>query len=760
MSLKTGVAQITSAVLTWGLRHIAHRPAANLPGDVALKVDPAIVANLRGKVTEASVMVVGTNGKTSVSNLLADALQLAGKSVICNRTGANLASGIATALLQQPKSQWGVFECDELWLAEMLPQTKASYVLLLNLFRDQLDRCGEISRIQDSIIGALSASPDTVLVYNGDDPLCARIAAGAPNRSVAYGVEGSMGLAQNTVADAQMCQSCGQMVRYRYRQYGQLGDYYCDACGFGRPALDFAARNVGFSAQGASFEVCRENAGRDGASACMPLHASAGTPYLVYNYLAIFALLSQAGVATDRLQLAIDQFNPGNGRLQSYRLQGRPVLLNLAKNPTGFNQNLKIVEQDQGPKAVAFFINDQIVDGRDISWIWDIDFEELASCPDTVVFAGGSRKNDLQVRLKYAGLSARLVDGVEEVFSLVAADGQLPPDAGVYAIANYTALPVVHDALDAMAAKEAAGGMPVSSSPSSDIKEAAGDAYVSAETSDGEGRRSEASAAPGLFASDGAEEEFSGQPSVVIAHLFPDLLNLYGDGGNVRILQQRLSWRGIPVQVVRVEYGQSVDLSQVDLVFMGGGPDREQKLASEELLAMREQLAAYVEEGGPLLAICGGYQILGHRWLWGEELVEGLSIVDLETRRPGTSADRLVDNVVLRSPLAETPVVGYENHAGRTYLGQGVQPFGTVISEAGHGNNEQDRSDGVLYGNVVGTYSHGPLLSKNPEVADWLLQRALERRQQRTAVPAVPLAPLNDNEELQANAVMRQRLGL
>ena len=767
MSLRTGAAKATSAVLTWGLRHVAHRPAANLPGDVALKVDPAIVANLRGKATEVSVMVVGTNGKTSVSNLLADALQLAGKSVICNRTGANLASGIATALLQQPKSQWGVFECDELWLAEMLPQTKASYVLLLNLFRDQLDRCGEISRIQDSIIGALTSSPETVLVYNGDDPLCARIAAGVPNRTVAYGVEGSMGLAQNTVADAQMCQNCGQMVRYRYRQYGQLGDYYCEACGFARPVLDFAARDVAFSAQGASFEVCRERAADNGAPVCVPLHASAGTPYLVYNYLAIFSLLSQAGVATDRLQQAIDQFNPGNGRLQSYRLQGRPVLLNLAKNPTGFNQNLKIIEQDQGPKAVAFFINDQIVDGRDISWIWDIDFEELAACPDMVVFAGGSRKNDLQVRLKYAGLSAWLVDSVEEVFSQIDADGQLPSDAGVYAIANYTALPVVHDTLDAMAARKVSANTQATAGAGDGeegrLDEGGGAACrdeIAAQRDRSPHVSAVASDPADLPVSKAAESPENEQLPVVIAHLFPDLLNLYGDGGNVRILQQRLAWRGIPAQVVRVEHGQTVDLSQVDLVFMGGGPDREQKLASEELLVMRDQLASYVEDDGPLLAICGGYQILGHRWLWGDELVEGLSIVDLETRRPGTSADRLVDNLVLRSPLASDPVVGYENHAGRTYLGKDVRPFGAVISEAGHGNNEQDRADGVLYRNVVGTYSHGPLLSKNPEVADWLLQRALERRQQRAGVAAVPLAPLDDSEELQANAVMRERLGL
>ncbi|MCI8367347.1 MAG: hypothetical protein HFJ66_07080 [Eggerthellaceae bacterium] len=254
--------------------------------------------------------------------------------------------------------------------------------------------------------------------------------------------------------------------------------------------------------------------------------------------------------------------------------------------------------------------------------------------------------------------------------------------------------------------------------------------------------------------------EGSPQPPVVIAHLYPDLLNLYGDGGNVRILQERLAWRGIPVEVRRVEYGDAAHLADADLVFMGGGPDREQKLASEELLAMRDELAQYVEADGPVLAICGGYQILGHRWLWGDELVEGLSIVDLETRRPGTSADRLVDNLVLQSPLAETPVVSYENHAGRTYLGPGVQPFGRVISETGSGNNEQDKADGVLYRNVVGTYSHGPLLSKNPEVADWLLARALERRQERTDTPAPALSPLDDSQELQANAVMRERLGL
>ena len=165
-----------------------------------------------------------------------------------------------------------------------------------------------------------------------------------------------------------------------------------------------------------------------------------------------------------------------------------------------------------------------------------------------------------------------------------------------------------------------------------------------------------------------------------------------------------------------------------------------------------------MEGDGPLLAICGGYQILGRQWLWGDELVPGLGLIDMETRRPGTSADRLIDNMVLESPLATHPVVGYENHAGRTYLGEGVEGFGRVVSSCGHGNNDDDRVEGARYKNVVGTYSHGPLLSKNPEVADWLLARALERRAERTGTPAADLAPLDDSAELAANASMVKRL--
>lgn len=738
MSLRFSLAKAASAVSTWGLRHVAHRPAANLPGKIALKIDPSLLDELRSKCTQGSVITVGTNGKTSTNNLLADAFEAAGRTIICNRTGANLAAGISSALLQQPAAQWGVFECDELWLAHVLPHLRSSYVLLLNLFRDQLDRCGEIDRIQTSIAGALTASPDTVLVYNADDPLCARIADEVPNRTVAYGLGESMGLAQNTVTDAQMCQKCDGMVRYHYRQYGQLGDYFCDQCDFARPTLDFAGRDIAIGPSGVTMEVC-------GPTGCESVHTPQPTPYAAYNLVASYALCREVGIPTADFQRAQDAFNPRNGRLQRYRLGGRDVLLNLAKNPTGFNQNLKIVEADRGPKMVAFFINDQVADGRDISWIWDIDFEELSDQPDTVVFAGGSRAHDLAVRLKYAGIEAAVIESIEDAFArlgALTAAGVLPADAAVYAIANYTALPPVHDALNAMEAAEPA-----------ELAEPAVSDLASPSHAEGADPK-----APSHDAAASASATATSEPPVVIAHMLPDLLNLYGDGGNVRILEQRLRWRGIPVEVRRIQHGEAVDFSQVDLVFMGGGPDREQKLASEQLLAMRDELAAYVEGDGPLLAICGGYQILGRQWLWGDELVPGLGLIDMETRRPGTSADRLIDNMVLESPLAAHPVVGYENHAGRTYLGEGVEGFGRVVSSCGHGNNDDDRVEGARYKNVVGTYSHGPLLSKNPEVADWLLARALERRTQRTGTPAADLAPLDDSAELAANASMVKRL--
>lgn len=784
MSAKLGLAKAASAILTWGLRNIAKRPAANTPGLVALRIDPTVISDLRGRMHEGSIVVVGTNGKTTVTNLLANTLEEQGLSVLCNRTGANLNSGIASALLQNKGADWGVLECDELWSAKIVPQLKPTYFLLLNLFRDQLDRCGEIDHIQDAIVSGLVASPTTTLIYNADDPLCEMIAervseereaasrdegSGSMSSSfpkpIPFGTLEPMGLEQNQVADATMCQRCLTMFDYEYRQYGQLGAYECSECGFTRPTLRFGAKNIKLVPGNLEFDIVEmpdakdakdakgshqmaSESGLQGVSSREALHVQTklnGT-YMVYNLLAISSAAITIGCSPQSIEKAIADFDPKNGRLQEYCIDGRRTLLNLAKNPTGFNQNLRIVNADKGPKAAAFFINTQVVDGFDVSWIWDIDFEELVSQSDTRVFAGGGRRNDLQVRLKYAGVDAQLIDGIDDVYAALASDSDMPATAPVYAIANYTALPRVKHRLDKMI-----------------------------ESGQGESRATAAPCAIGCdpLASDplahsasqsSAEYAITTSTPVVIAHMLPDLLNLYGDGGNVRVLEQRLKWRGIPVEVKRIHYGETVDLNKVDLVVLGGSPDKEQRLASEELRKIRDDLARYVEVGGPLLAICGSYQMLGRVWLLDGEEVPGLDILAIETRRPGASTDRLINNIALETPFSERPVIGFENHAGRTYLDTGVRPFGKVISDDGVGNNEDgdpdSYADGVLYKGVIGTYLHGPLLSKNPEVADQLLSEALARKAEREGVDPMKLAPLDDSEELAANAVMARTWAL
>lgn len=747
MGLRFACARIISAVSTWGLKHVFHRPAANFPGKVALYIDPTLIADLAPRLRKGSIVVVGTNGKTTTTNLLADAVQASGQSVSCNRTGANLDSGVATALLQVREADWGVFESDELWLAKIVPHLRPDYVVLLNLFRDQLDRVGELDRIQDSIVGALATSPDTVLVYNADDPLCAAIAGRVDNEGTAFGIDEDLHLAQNTVTDAQMCQQCSAMLDYTYRQYGQLGSYRCPVCGFARPALDYAAEGVRLSADGLAFRV-------RGPAHEAELHAPLSGAYMVYNLLACYVAADAIGLSASVLQRAIDEFDPQNGRLQFFDVQGRSTLLNLAKNPTGFNQNIKLVLQDEGPKAVAFFVNDREADGHDVSWLWDIDFEELAAERDLVVFAGGIRRNDVQVRLKYAGIDAVLIDDARAMFEWLAATSS---EARAYLIANYTALPAAQADITNVAAD---GVDPTREKVSPAQHEGATGNLAAMPRAPIAGNADDADDfgnADGVGDEDGPDDE----SPLVIAHLFPDLLNLYGDGGNVKVLEQRVRRRGIPVEVLRVHHGEPVDLGGVDLVFLGGGPDREQRLASEDLLGMKDALHGYVEEGGVVLAICGGYQILGHEWLLGEETVEGLGIVDVTTRRAaGGSGNRLVGNIVLRSSAARRPVVGYENHAGRTYLGAGVEYFGEVVSSTGNGNNERDKQDGMRYKRVTGTYLHGPLLPKNPEVADDLIVHALQRRAYRTGQAAPELVPLDDAVELAANAYLCRRLGV
>ena len=307
-------------------------------------------------------------------------------------------------------------------------------ILLNNLFRDQLDRAGEIDHVQDTIAAALAASPATTLLVCGDDPLSVGVALraqGAGTRVLAFGIGEDLRLPPDRVPEARFCQLCGAELAYDYRAYAQLGAFRCPNGDFARPRLDFVATGVRADARGVAFDV----AFPDGGAA----HVSAGFGgvYMVYNLLAAAVAAHLAGVGAASFQAALDGYHPKNGRLQHFVVGGREVVLNLAKNPTGFNQNISLLQADERPKAVFFAINDDFNDGKDISWIWDVDFERLSSEKGLLAFAGGRRANDVQVRMKYAGIAAPVATTVGEALGRL---GSVPTDRPLYVLCNYSAL--------------------------------------------------------------------------------------------------------------------------------------------------------------------------------------------------------------------------------------------------------------------------------------------------------------------------------
>jgi lipid II isoglutaminyl synthase (glutamine-hydrolysing) len=236
-----------------------------------------------------------------------------------------------------------------------------------------------------------------------------------------------------------------------------------------------------------------------------------------------------------------------------------------------------------------------------------------------------------------------------------------------------------------------------------------------------------------------------------VCALYPDLMNIYADRGNLLLLERRCEWRGIGFRLAGVGLGDRLDPDAADLFYMGGGQDRDQRLCALDLVeTKKDALHAAADRGAAILAVCGGYQLLGHSYVLGDEELPGAGLVDLRTIRE--DGPRLIGNVAIEVELAPGErriLAGFENHGGRTHLGAGEQPLGRVLK--GHGNNGRDGVEGVRRGNVIGTYLHGPLLPKNAWFADWLIE---------TATGEAELAPLEDDLEDAAHAAARRAAGV
>jgi UDP-N-acetylmuramyl tripeptide synthase len=377
-----------------------------LPGKLLWKLDPPAIDALAARLPQGSVAVSATNGKTTTAAMVAEILRPHVR-VAHNDSGANLVSGVASALLRAGDAHLGLFEVDEGALPEVTRRVRPKALLLGNLFRDQLDRYGELELVAARWREAIAALPHAQLVVNGDDPQVGSLAR--PGGRV-FGLDDPRVArpALQHAADSKYCLRCGTPYEYVAAYVGHLGDYRCPNCGHARPPLDVTARDI-------------ELHGLDGAA--FTLAAAEGETrvelrlpglYNVYNALGAASLALALGVSLDDTRDGLARFAAAFGRFERIAIGDRRLLMLLIKNPAGANEAIRTLVEGAAPRVAVIALNDAIADGRDVSWIWDVDFEPLLAGLDRLV-ATGSRAAELALRFAYGGFER---DRIEVVPSL------------------------------------------------------------------------------------------------------------------------------------------------------------------------------------------------------------------------------------------------------------------------------------------------------------------------------------------------------
>ena len=421
-------AETIAARAAAGLSRLAGRGGGTtLPGKLLWKLDPGAIDALAARLPQGSALVSATNGKTTttamVARILEDRMRLA-----WNSAGANLVSGVATALVEGRGAQLGLFEVDEAALPEVARRLRPRAVLLGNLFRDQLDRYGELEHVAEGWRDAVAGLPeDAVVVLGGDDPLVADLRGAVAGRAILYGLD-DPAVARRTLqhaADSKYCLRCGAPYAYDAAYVGHLGDYRCPACGHERPSLDVAARRIEPDAlRAVSFDLVT---GAGETRVTLPLPGL----YNVYNAVAAAALAQALGATLDEIRSGLEGFSAAFGRFERIQAADRTLLVLLVKNPAGANEVVRTLEPS-APRVLLIALNDATADGKDVSWIWDVDLEPLIASAQTII-ASGDRAAELAVRLLYGGLerSALVVEpdlerALDRALELVPPGGELP----------------------------------------------------------------------------------------------------------------------------------------------------------------------------------------------------------------------------------------------------------------------------------------------------------------------------------------------
>jgi len=425
-----------------------------LPGRVLLRLAPDAIARLGARLEGGTTVVSATNGKTTTAGMIAAVLAAEGRQPVHNRAGSNMTWGVATALLEQRGSE-GLFEVDEAWLPRVSEQLRPGLTVLGNLFRDQLDRYGEMEALADEWAKTVDASPPgTAFALNADDPLIADLGRDGETRRegvLYFGIDdASQALPELQHAfDAKHCRRCGHPYEYARAFVGHLGHYSCPNCGAERPAPDVVATRIELRGMEGSRSTIRTPEGE------IQLDLPVPGLYNVYNALAAVTACLRLGVPPARIAAGLGEMKAAFGRVETIEVSGAAVSILLIKNPAGANEVLRTLrlEADEQPGGIDLWIalNDRIADGRDVSWIWDADFELLDSAVRRVTCAG-TRAAEMALRLKYAGWSTdriKVIPGIEASLDdavAAASDfvGALDPKnsaaARVFALPTYTAL--------------------------------------------------------------------------------------------------------------------------------------------------------------------------------------------------------------------------------------------------------------------------------------------------------------------------------
>lgn len=429
---------------------------SSLPGVVARRIYRGTLRDLAGQARRGIVMVTGTNGKTTTNNMIANVIEAGGFRVVINQEGANLITGVTAAFIKHAdwlgriQYDYALLEVDEASFPGVVKEVKPQIVVVNNFFRDQLDRYGELDKTVHLVRDALKTLPDVHLVLNTDDPLVAQMQSTTGHPASFFGLAPNQrpDTGARQTREARFCPNCGQELHYDTYQYSQLGSYACEDCGFKRhpPQVEAAAvETVGTGLR------CRVK--YPAGEVHLAIHTQGF--YNLYNALAAFTVGYLTGIETPQILAGLLRYKPAIGRMETFRYNGKPAILNLVKNPTGYNEGVATLLNIPGTKNVFMAVNDNDADGRDISWLWDVDFEHLADNHlDMIIFVcSGLRGEEMALRLKYAGVPLEKITVIREMEAAIQ-KALAGPGESTYLFSTYTALWPAQKILSGLAVKE------------------------------------------------------------------------------------------------------------------------------------------------------------------------------------------------------------------------------------------------------------------------------------------------------------------